>query len=51
MLVIQTGENVPVTAFALNGPDSVLKVKLQVMIGPEMLPRTSLQEVDVHEGW
>ena len=48
--VIQAGENVPAAALALNGPNGVLEVRLQVVVGPEMLPRTGLQEVDVHEG-
>ena len=49
--VIQAGENVPAAAFALNGPGGVLEVQLQVVVDPEMLPRTGLQEVGVHEGW
>ena len=50
-MVIQAGGNVPAAAFALNGPDGVLEVMLQVVVGPESLPRAGLQEVDVHEGW
>ena len=50
-MVIQTGENVPVVAFALNGRDSVDDVLLEVMVGPESLPRTGLHEVAVPEEW
>ena len=51
VMVIQAGENVPAAAFALNGPDGVLEVLLQVVVDPDIFPRTGLQEVDVHEGW
>ena len=49
--VIQAGENVPAATFTLNGPADVLEVQLQVVVGPEMFPRTDLQEVDMHESW
>ena len=51
VVVIQAGENIPAIAFALNGPDGVLEVLFQVVVGPEISPCTGLQEVDVHEGW
>ena len=47
--VIQAGENVPAAAFALNGPDGVLEVLLQVVVGPEILHRAGLHEVVVPE--
>ena len=48
--VIQAGDNVPTTAFALSDPDGVVEVLLQVVLGPEIVPRTGLQEVDLREG-
>ena len=48
--VIQAGDNVPATAFALRDPVGVVEVLLQVVAGPEMLPRTGLREVELHEG-
>ena len=47
VMVIQAGETIPVTAFALNGRASVVEVLLQVVVGPEMFPHTGLQEVAV----
>ena len=51
VMVIQAGENIPAAAFVLNGSDGVLEVLLQVVVGPEILPRTGLQEVAVPEEW
>ena len=48
--VIQAGDNVPATAFALSDPDGVVEVLLQVVLGPEIVPRTGLQEVELREG-
>ena len=48
--VIQAGDNVQATAFVMNDPVGVLTVRLQVVAGPEMLPRTGLQEVELPEG-
>ena len=48
--VIQARDNVPADAFVLNDPVGVLKMQLQLVAGPEMLPRTGLQEVELHEG-
>ena len=48
--VIQAGDNVPATAFARKDPDGVVEVLLQVVVGPEIVPRTGLQEVELHEG-
>ena len=33
VMVIQAWKNVPAAAFALNGPDGVLEVMLQVVVG------------------
>ena len=49
VIVIQAEENVPVAAFVLNGRDGVVEVLLQVVVGPEILPCTGLQEVAVPE--
>ena len=49
MRVIQAGDNVPATAFALSDPDGVVEVLLQVVLGPEIVPRTGLQEVELRE--
>ena len=50
MRVIQAGDNVPATAFALRDPDGVVEVLLKVVVGPEIVPRTGLQEVELREG-
>ena len=48
--VIQAGDNIPATAFALKDHVGVVEVLLQMVVGPEMLPHTGLQEVELHEG-
>ena len=48
--VIQAGDNVPATAFALKDHGGVVEVLLQVVVGPDLVPRTGLQEVELHEG-
>ena len=48
--VIQAGDKVPTAAFALTPPVCVVEVLLHVVTGPEMLPRTGLREVELHEG-
>ena len=48
--VIQAGDNVPATAFALSDPDGVVEMLLQVVVVPEIVPRTGLQEVELYEG-
>ena len=50
-MVIQAGESNPAVAFALNGHGGVDEVLLEVVVDPEMLPRTGLQEVTVPEEW
>ena len=48
--LIQAGDNVPAAAFTLNDPVGVLQVQLQVVVDPEIMPHTGLQEVELHEG-
>ena len=43
VMVIQARENVTTAVFALNGQGGVDDVLLEVVIGPEFLPRTGLQ--------
>ena len=50
MRVIQAGDNVTASAFALRDPDDVVEVLLQVVVGLVIVPRPGLQEVKLHEG-
>ena len=51
VMVIQAGENIPAATFALNGRGGVVEVLFEVVFGPEIFPRTGLQEVAVPEEW
>ena len=49
VLWVDTGENVPPSAFALNSWSRVEEIQLEVVAGPEAIPHTGLHEVVVPE--
>ena len=49
VIVIEAGENVPASAFTLNGRGGVEDILLEVVTGTEVVPYVGLQDVVVPE--